>query len=683
MSEDDIIFKNKDGTRMGFFLLNELVKNELLKHIIQIYGGCIVGEKNEKNKLEITLGDPLKHYLTSNIVSYHFILDSVNCKKLLDINEYYLDISESEFSHRLENGMKNDKKFSKKDIEILINHVHRPGIKRYDMEIYDEISKMYGKHSSYVWHDYYRFVLEPKLGPISFAEKKNEIESKVLSDNEEDNFNNNIMSLERLERRFTPKDQILINFVQNSNLPHTGRLVFEKFHNLYPHRSCISWRNHYLNVLLPLLNRNFSNGLEISDFSYDIFLDKSKKHSSNFKDSKVFSSNSDALFHNKSNDYGSIDNSFTDSVKDSLSCRKFQTQFCKSMESTFNSIESDSKYGSNFEDKKSKKTNLSYTTYVCNDSSENAPVIEYSNFLNNSNSSSVLIDNKISCLEYFSPFKRQKILKEFSNNLENEELVPDEDDIMMLCQLVTKDDQDIRLLKEQEEINKFSFDFDKNMETIQDRQKCLTPINTDEISHLSIISIDSTTPKSHVDHNLQTPKFSSSLTSTPYLDDNIPEEYQEVSRIPELSINQNLSPNSSVSNSNINQFQLSDNLDFDIQNIDSYNFKNDGDLTLNESDIFLEKTASWYLKNMKKYGITQEDVTFALYRTSGVKKLAVIVMEAISKNLPLPNIEGIWTEEDDLIVYGGSSKQLKQVDQKHGGKLHNRIKFLQDYLEEN
>lgn len=269
--------------------------------------------------------------------------------------------------------------------------------------------------------------------------------------------------------------------------------------------------------------------------------------------------------------------------------------------------------------------------------------------------------------------------------MKDDKLVPDEDDIMMLRQLTMQMNPEGYLLEEQKKMDQISSIFDdKNIKNISE-QGCSTPTNTDEISYLSTIVVESISPQSQINYNLQTPKSLSSSTSTLYLDkeilrastspnlsdDNISiQNYQEISKSSEFNINHNFLSNSMVLNN-------------DIQNINSYDNLKSNDLMLGESDTLLEKTAHWYLRNMKKYGITQNDVTFALYKTSGVKKLAVIVMEAISRNLPLPNIEGIWTEEDDLVVYSGTSKQLKQINQKHGGKLHNRIKFLQDYLEAN
>ncbi|KAG5519173.1 hypothetical protein PMAC_002261 [Pneumocystis sp. 'macacae'] len=621
MQETRNIFKNADGTSMIFFLQHELIKNELLVHIIQIHGGHITDVVNQKDTKQIILGDPL----------------NVNCKKLLDINEYYLDISYSKEVHRLMNEIKNNKEFSRKDDKILISYVHRPGVKRYDMEIYNKISKKYGKHLPYVWHDYYRFVLEPKLGPISLSNGNTRIEFNSINNNTENYFDSNSMFSKYFEDGFTSEeDYTLINFIKKSNLPPKGRLVFEKFHNLYPHRSSFSWRNRYVNVLLPLLNIN-------SDFNCN----------SETAFSETMPNESEKYL------YGA----------------------------TLNCVESIPEYDCNFDSNKdSKITYFASVNNIHDNNLKNNSIIKQSNPLDSSLIFPEILINKEIGLENSLSSKKKKILKEFwYSNLKDDELVPDEDDIMMLRQLIMQINSNICLLKKQEEIDQDSSIFnDKNIKNISE-QGYSTPTNTDEISYLSTVSVDSVSPQFQINYSLQTPKSSSSLISTLYADKEnfevltspdpsnnniIARNYQEISEV--SGFNDNFLPNSIVLNSN-------------IQNIGCYgnNLKNNDDLVLGEPDTLLEKTAHWYLRNMKKYGITQDDVTFALYKTSGVKKLAVIVMEAISRNLPLPNIEGIWTEEDDLVVYSGTSKQLKQVNQKHGGRLHNRIKFLQDYLDGN
>ncbi|KTW31824.1 uncharacterized protein T551_01085 [Pneumocystis jirovecii RU7] len=590
--------------------------------------------------------------------------------------------------------MKSNMGFSKKDDKILINYVHRPGIKRYDMEIYNKISREYGKHSPYAWHDYYRFVLEPKLGPISLIKESIRVDLDSINNNLmiEKDFNNDSISSEYFENGFTSEeDYSLINFIQKSNLPHKGRLVFEKFHNLYPYRSCISWRNRYVNILLPLLNANCGSNYNSEVTSPGNISDKSKKYlydaNKNLSDSMNLKAplNSDILFYSKSDHCDIMHGSFTNSTEESLPYKMFQTYFHKPLEVTLNCVKSTSKYDYNFNKDKDLERTYSSTTNHIHDP-KNTSIIEQFDSSDNSLILPKISINKEIDLKISLPLKRKKSSEEFLyNNLKDDKLVPDEDDIMMLRQLTMQMNPEGYLLEEQKKMDQISSIFDdKNIKNISE-QGCSTPTNTDEISYLSTIVVESISPQSQINYNLQTPKSLSSSTSTLYLDkeilrastspnlsdDNISiQNYQEISKSSEFNINHNFLSNSMVLNN-------------DIQNINSYDNLKSNDLMLGESDTLLEKTAHWYLRNMKKYGITQNDVTFALYKTSGVKKLAVIVMEAISRNLPLPNIEGIWTEEDDLVVYSGTSKQLKQINQKHGGKLHNRIKFLQDYLEAN
>ncbi|KAG4302134.1 hypothetical protein PCK1_001406 [Pneumocystis canis] len=707
MLETQNIFKNADGISMVFFVPHILLKNELLKYIIQIYGGSVIEFENEGKEPLIILGDPLKHYLTPNIVSYHFVLDSVNCRKLLDINEYYLNISTQNTMYYQMNEMINEKDFSEKDDEILINIVHRPGIKRYGMDIYNEISKKYGKHSSSAWHDYYRFILEPKLGPVSLHNEKNRIDFDDIDDNVNADFSNNTIFLEYHKKGFTlEEDLILINFIHNSNLPHKGRLVFEKFHNLYPHRSCFSWRNRYVNVLLPLLSYNsyfecdskneFPLHNKISDESkkyiYNINKDFSKSRSSKFFLEPKLS------IHNKSNN--SIYDPFTEGIK----------------EEAFNYINSTSRNTcSSNKDQRWGKTNLHDTSYIHIDNLENISETGRPVFLNEPSIFSDILPNKRKNSLEYSPFlKKQKISKgnyllfnfkeinlmaeSICDTLKNEKTIPDEDDMMMLREITAQGNQSTQSLRDFQEINEVSSIFNnKNNGTIQYRQRSSTPISTDEEKHLPIIMTDcNTSPQNQINQESRISN-PSSLSTSSYLDKRVfdtsissnfilnhnllTQKHQGISQISKFNNYQDFSSSLSVSNNNI-ESQLLDHLKLDTHNIDSYNtnLNNNNSLILEESNALLDKTACWYIKNMRKYGITQEDVTFALYRTSGIKKLAIIVMEAISRNLPLPNIEGIWSEEDDLIVYGGSSIELKRVNQKHGGKLHDRIKFLQDYL---
>lgn len=284
--------------------------------------------------------------------------------------------------------------------------------------------------------------------------------------------------------------------------------------------------------------------------------------------------------------------------------------------------------------------------------------------------------------KFLYPQKKRKTLKESKcNNLERDELVLDEDDMMMLHEIAVKDDLNANPSKHQQKLNQVSYNLhNENIENTLNKQNCSDPINTDKSTHVSFIE---NLNESYKSQNFQNSQISCSSTfpTTPlHSDKEILEKYQKTLQNSELNVNCDSSA-LSISNRKINDVQLIK--DFDIYNVDyDRNLENSNNLISKEPNTFLEKTAQWYLKNMEKYGISQQDVTLALYKTSGVKKLAVIVMDAFSKNLPLPNIEGIWTEEDDLIAYCGSARELKQLNKKHGGKLHNRIKFLQDYLDD-
>ncbi|KTW30776.1 hypothetical protein T552_00488 [Pneumocystis carinii B80] len=657
------IFKNPDGTDMKFFLTHTIVEKTSLKNSIEEHGGITSIIKDERNKDLIILGDPLKDYGTPNIVSYNFILDSINRGKLLNIKEYYVNLSNEMF-------MSNEKKkkyrnFTKNE-NILIDITRCLQIFNDSIEIDDKMSKKYEKHLFYSLDDY-QFVFEPNFEPVLLDKL---------------GFNSNPTLSRYIKQGFFKNACILMNFPKKSNLLYKDELIYKKLDNLYLHQNYISLKNPYTNILLSLsgTDYNFNYNLKNRNILNNISFNKSKNYiydinKESFKPiDKLSFFRSNPLIQ-KSNGYNIIYN-FDDRIKKSYEI--FQIQSYTPIEIILNNIESISEYTLSRVDLE--KTSFSNTDIhfnlkdiskiKCHDSIDNS--LFFSN---------TLVNKRTGSPEIYVPSKRRKLLREYTcNNSENDELILDKNTIL---NEIKQEDLNIQQLKDLEEINKQEYSVSVSTDEIRSvstntivSNKCFQNQNN---NYLQMTDPFLSLEKSILDSNKENEE---KISPSSYVmsDDNLSIHNQKIHQISKCN-NQESSPKSPILNNNIDQTESQNDLDLNNQNTDFYNRNlNDHNSMSIEMTHVLRKAADWYIMNMKKYNITQQDVTLALYRTSGIKKLAVIVMDAISKNLPLPNIKGVWTEEDDIIVYCGDPKELKQLNKKHGGKLHNRIKFLQDYL---
>ncbi|EMR11340.1 hypothetical protein PNEG_00369 [Pneumocystis murina B123] len=657
------IFKNTDGTNMEFFLTHTIAERVSLRNSIEEYGGKTSIINDNKNKDLIILGDPLKDYKTPDIVSYYFILDSINLGKLLNIKEYYVNLSSEMRMNNLKK--KRYKNFSKNE-DILIDIMRYLQIFKNGIEIHDEISKKYEKHLFYTLDDY-QFVFEPKFEPILLAKL---------------DFNNNFTLSKYIEQSFLKNDCILIDFPKNLNLLYKDELVYKKLDNLYLHQNYISLRNPHANILLSLFDTgyNFNYNLKNENILNNISFRKSKNYIYDISKESFKSINKLSFFMSnpliqKSDGYNTIYN-FGDRIKKSYEI--LQIQIYKANEVILNNNESVPKYDFSRDDLKKNNSSDTDIHYILKNISK---IKCYDSLDNSLFFPDTLVNKRTNSPEIYVSSKRRKLLRGFTcNNSKNDDLILNRN---ITLHEIKQKDLNIRQSKDLKEINK---------------QGYLVPVNTDKIQNASTTMITSNAySQSQINNYLQMPvpllslkksvlnlnkenDAKTSVSSNVISDGNLSIHNQKISQISKFNSQESL-PNSPILSNNINQTEFQKDLDSNNQNVNFYGRNlNDHNPISIETTYVLRKTVDWYLRNMKKYNITQQDVTLALYRTSGIKKLAIIVMDAMSKNLPLPNIKGIWTEEDDIIVYCGNSKELKQLNKKHGGKLHNRIRFLQDYL---
>ncbi|RPA96820.1 hypothetical protein L873DRAFT_1791408 [Choiromyces venosus 120613-1] len=79
----------------------------------------------------------------------------------------------------------------------------------------------------------------------------------------------------------------------------------------------------------------------------------------------------------------------------------------------------------------------------------------------------------------------------------------------------------------------------------------------------------------------------------------------------------------------------------------------------------------------KKFGLSGTEVIQAVERTSGVKANIEILLKAISKGEEPADIPGIWNKEDDEVLMGSDSRQMKELsDRKGDAEIMRRMNFL-------
>ncbi|BFZ61266.1 hypothetical protein YB2330_002325 [Saitoella coloradoensis] len=89
------------------------------------------------------------------------------------------------------------------------------------------------------------------------------------------------------------------------------------------------------------------------------------------------------------------------------------------------------------------------------------------------------------------------------------------------------------------------------------------------------------------------------------------------------------------------------------------------------------KLEQFIVNSIQKYKVTRDQAVYALGRTSGNRSLAHKVVQALARGRKLPNISGVWTEEEDKLVVSSKERTvLEALDKKHNGGLSRRSAFL-------
>lgn len=80
-------------------------------------------------------------------------------------------------------------------------------------------------------------------------------------------------------------------------------------------------------------------------------------------------------------------------------------------------------------------------------------------------------------------------------------------------------------------------------------------------------------------------------------------------------------------------------------------------------------------------GYSEDEVIYALKRTSMDARLAEFVLEHLERGEGLPqNIQGIWTEAEDEMLQGRNKPALRELERRHGLEAFNaRLRFMETY----
>lgn len=80
----------------------------------------------------------------------------------------------------------------------------------------------------------------------------------------------------------------------------------------------------------------------------------------------------------------------------------------------------------------------------------------------------------------------------------------------------------------------------------------------------------------------------------------------------------------------------------------------------------------------KEFNASEQQVIHAIERASGIKQLVELVLQNIVDDKPLPpHILGIWSEEDDRVLMGADSREMKKLQERKGAAhMERRMEFL-------
>lgn len=80
----------------------------------------------------------------------------------------------------------------------------------------------------------------------------------------------------------------------------------------------------------------------------------------------------------------------------------------------------------------------------------------------------------------------------------------------------------------------------------------------------------------------------------------------------------------------------------------------------------------------KEFGASEKQVIHAIERASGIKQLVKLVLQSIVDDKPLPtHVPGVWSEEDDKVLMGADSREMKKLQERKGAAhMERRMEFL-------
>jgi hypothetical protein len=64
--------------------------------------------------------------------------------------------------------------------------------------------------------------------------------------------------------------------------------------------------------------------------------------------------------------------------------------------------------------------------------------------------------------------------------------------------------------------------------------------------------------------------------------------------------------------------------------------------------------------------VTPAQIAYAIKRTSGVKPLAELVIRSLLRGEGLPDVKGVWSEEDDRVLNGQDALAIRKLAEKKG-----------------
>lgn len=80
----------------------------------------------------------------------------------------------------------------------------------------------------------------------------------------------------------------------------------------------------------------------------------------------------------------------------------------------------------------------------------------------------------------------------------------------------------------------------------------------------------------------------------------------------------------------------------------------------------------------KEFGASEKQVIYAIERASGIKQLVELVLRSVVDDKPLPtHVPGVWSEEDDKVLMGADSREMKRLQERKGAAhMERRMEFL-------